>query len=391
MSNDIQLIPKYIGKYYPYVLSNTHTTVLKDIHLNIGNIRSVENYRQLYPSTIRLYENFIGVRFISNSIVLSILRNYTHIKEVEYTCISPITSKQFIIRMTYYLPSNNSNHWNSRVFDLFEHYLKALFIMFFYLERINSSSVKKLNKPLRIYYCPTEFPKRITRQSCRTKPFVFRPDNVNSGYTTTMHDGSGYIVIYRYEEFNRLLFHETIHYLGIDGDESKWNEFVEVGDEIRRSHNIEGRICLYESYTDLWAIFWNIHLNIYFNPKADFDALWIDELEHQRRLIEHSMFCIGNKTIREWMTRNPKTPSWRMDDTPSFDYYVLKHGAFIFGIREIQKRFPFAKTMWNKQTIRAWFDLCNSGLKSYYELYKPKNNEKDGYISSVMSNIGLKL
>jgi hypothetical protein len=281
------------------------------------------------------------------------------------------------------------NHWNEKGMNLFEHYVKTLFIMFFYLEDVNSPLVSKLNVPVRIHYCPTEIPKQITRITCSQKPFIFRPDSVNSGYTTT-EDG-GYIVIYRYEEFNRLLFHECIHYLEIDGDESKWNEFVDVENEVLATHNVYGRIHLYESYTDTWAIYWNICIHLYLNEKATFNQLWKAEIQHQVCLIEHSMHCIGNKSIREWMTRDTETPSWKMKDTPSFDYYVLKHGAFRQGIEAIQHRFPFGKTKWTKPTIRNWFQFCQRALIPYYDKYHPKNNETDDSISTVMSHIGLKL
>jgi hypothetical protein len=372
MSNEIQ---EYILKYYNYVLSNTKTQFISET---------------TSPSQSD-YVKFSDNKFIHHDIQESIIRNYRHIKVVYYTCQSPLSTKVYQIQMIYYLPHRKMTHWNDDVLNLFEHYLKSLFILFFYLEHTHSQSLRHLSKPIQIHYCPTEFPKRIMRATCQTKPFIFRPDNVNSGYTVFDSTGESYIVIYRYEEFNRLLFHECIHYLGIDGEESKWTDFVDVGEEVQKNLNVVGRIHLYESYTDLWAIYWNIYIHIYFNPKANFDTLWKDEIDHQVKLIEHSMYCIGNKSIREWTNRDTNSPSWNMEDTPSFDYYVLKHGAFQKGIDEVNRLFPFGKTTWNKSTVRKWVQFCQQGLVPYYDSYSPKNHEKDRYVSTVMSNIGLKL
>lgn len=385
----LESVRRCISSYYPTILKTTKTTIISDKVLSTPRFASIQEYRMKYPEHESHYSKFLDVRFLSDNLVSIIVRDYTHIRQIKYTCISPITSHEYSIQITYYLPRKKKSHWNPRVFALFEHYVKALFIMFFYLEEVHSPIIQKLKSAVHIHYCPTELPKRITRDTCQQKPFVFRPDSVNSGYATP-EDG-GYIVIYRYEEFNRLLFHECIHYLGIDGEESKWNEFVEVENEVRATHNVDGRIHLYESYTDTWAIYWNICIHMYFRQQSGFNTLWNNEIDHQVRIIEHSMYCIGNKSISEWMRRNTDSPSWKMEDTPTFDYYVLKHGAFRRGIQEIQKRFPFGKTNWNKQTVRAWFNFCQDGLRPYYKKYKPHNHESDKYVSTVMSNIGLKL
>jgi hypothetical protein len=397
-------IRSFIAHKYPYVLKHTETTILSEEVVTVPHEHIINTPSICRKEDPRRYERFQYYLddFISTEMQCEILKSYRCIRTVEYKCTSPLSKRVFQINIIYYLPVSPKGSvkrvWsvNSERMRLVETYVKALFIMLFYLESTDSPYMNTvIDKPIQIYFCPTMFQKKITKEVCSRRPegqpFVFDYDMVNSGYTS--HIGNtGYIVIYRYEEFNRLLFHECIHYMGIDGVVTQWSEWQSFRDE--RLKNVKGELRVFESYADTWAIYWNILLYQFLmsnnrtrNHSDAITKLWKRELRHQRDLIEYCMTCIGTSSIRKWLPNSPADSSceWIMK-TPTFAYYILKHGAFLRGSTLIRKDFPFGATLWSREKMQEWYDFCISGIVSVSMNYRPSYRATD--ISTTMSAIG---
>lgn len=394
-------IRSFIVQKYPFVLKHTETTIQSEDIISVPSesiIKSPSICRKEDPRRYERFQYYLD-DFISTEMQCEILKSYRCIRTVEYKCTSSLSKRVFQINIIYYLPVSPNGTvrrtWkaNSERTLLVEAYVKALFVMFFYLEHINSPYMTTIiDKPVQIYFCPTMFQKKITKEVCQRRrsgqPFIFDYDMVNSGYTS--HIGNtGYIVIYRYEEFNRLLFHECIHYMGIDGVVTQWSEWQSFRDE--RLKNVKGELRVFESFADTWAIYWNILLYQFLTPKrASHDAvsaLWKRELRHQRDLIEYCMSCIGAPSIRKWLPDTPVDSSceWIMK-TPTFAYYILKHGAFLRGSTRIRNEFPFGATLWSRDKMQEWYDFCIDGIKTVSANYRPSYRATD--LSTTMSAIG---
>jgi hypothetical protein len=119
-----------------------------------------------------------------------------------------------------------------------------------------------------------------------------KPKNINSGYTDIVNR---YIFIWREEEFEKVLFHELVHFYDIDHRDEIYDIYLEYES-------------LYEAITDLKGITYNlIYLSLITNKKLD-------------KLINYEFSFIHNQSImiNNLINNNVKLIS------PAFSYYVLK-------------------------------------------------------------------
>lgn len=132
--------------------------------------------------------------------------------------------------------------------------------------------------------------------------------NANTGYTDFMKN---IIFVWRWEEYEKVLFHEIIHYFDMDSR----NHHV---DSIILSH---GPHSYYEAITDYQAIFYHL---IY---------LSIITKHSLKLLLELDLGFIRNQAIRlnkifnlgKW---NGKPNKLIKQNTPAFSYYILKYLIF---------------------------------------------------------------
>ena len=91
------------------------------------------------------------------------------------------------------------------------------------------------------------------------------PLHSNTGFAGSCADG-GSIIIYRKEEWFKVLTHELIHYLGLDFSSDLTGT---VRGSMRRMFPISSEFNLYEAYTETWAELLNIVTTFYLeNPDA---------------------------------------------------------------------------------------------------------------------------
>jgi hypothetical protein len=84
--------------------------------------------------------------------------------------------------------------------------------------------------------------------------------NVNSGYTDF---STNEILVWREEEFEKVIFHEMIHYMDLDVRNMAF-------DDKELPHHIDGPKSYFEAFTDIWGnIFYFIYLSIITNKSAN--------------------------------------------------------------------------------------------------------------------------
>lgn len=139
-------------------------------------------------------------------------------------------------------------------------YARRVF-MWLHMISLKSSCVESLD----IYIYLTPFKKRLPDN----KSEVIGPVNANTGYTYRC-EKKNEIVIYRQEEWFKVLLHETMHAFGNDFDkeeESGYNSTMELRKIFSLPQEIDIRMS--ETYSEIWARIMNVAFQTYFkNPPS---------------------------------------------------------------------------------------------------------------------------
>jgi hypothetical protein len=173
--------------------------------------------------------------------------------------------------------------------------------MIYIIEYLRTKSTDS-SAPITIYLVLTQLVKYFpTKQTINKK-------HVNSGYTDSLNN---YIFIWRYEEFEKVLFHEVVHFFNLENREL----FNKILFDINGPHNY------FEAITDFYGIFYHL---IYLNLITNISIKLLLELEltfiKNQAMILNNYFNLGNWTQRPNITINQQTPA--------FSYYIIKYLIF---------------------------------------------------------------
>jgi len=144
------------------------------------------------------------------------------------------------------------------VTSYYKTYARRVF-MWLHMISLKSSCVESLD----IYIYLTPFKKRLPEN----KSEVIGPVNANTGYTYRC-EKKNEIVIYRQEEWFKVLLHETIHAFGNDFDKEEDDNSITV---LRKIFSLpqEINIRMSETYSEIWARIMNVAFQTYFkNPPS---------------------------------------------------------------------------------------------------------------------------
>ena len=130
--------------------------------------------------------------------------------------------------------------------------------------------------------------------------------NANTGYTDFKM-----IYIWRLEEFEKVLFHEVVHYLKMDNSREHVNKIAEI----------DGPTSYYEAITDVWGIYYHlIYLSLI--TRVSIKKL----LEIELAFIKNQAMSMNNfMGLGNWVDYPKKTIQ---QTTPAFSYYILKYLLF---------------------------------------------------------------
>jgi len=142
-------------------------------------------------------------------------------------------------------------------------YNKYVDIIIMWLYILNIYSSKECVNTLCIYLYFTSLKKNLPPSNI----FVLDETNVNTAFTTTCPRNSE-IVIFRKEEWFKVLIHETFHNFGLDFSDMN-NE--EVHRFILNIFNVNSNVNLYEAYTEFWAEIINALFCSFFSLKNKAD------------------------------------------------------------------------------------------------------------------------
>jgi hypothetical protein len=126
--------------------------------------------------------------------------------------------------------------------SLYNSYVDKILVWLFIA---NEFSSKSCSKKLTIFIYMTSLQKHLPESNIN----VLDRMNVNTAFTYTCLPTSE-IVVFRYEEWFKVLIHESFHNLGLDFSGMNIDRCVK---RILSIFNVESDVLLYEAYTEFWA------------------------------------------------------------------------------------------------------------------------------------------
>jgi len=130
-------------------------------------------------------------------------------------------------------------------------YNKYVERIYIWLYMINKYTTKKCSKKLRIFIYSTSLTKKIPRTNIE----VLDQIHVNTAFTYSCIENSNEIVIFRKEEWFKVLLHESFH--NFDLDFSNMNNTL-CNERILSIYKVNSKVNLYEAYTEFWAEIMNV-------------------------------------------------------------------------------------------------------------------------------------
>jgi hypothetical protein len=263
--------------------------------------------------------------------------------------------------------------------------------MLIYVISLYSSSV--CAKELNIFIYLTNFRKLLPE----TNYEILSSENVNTGFTTSC-SYSGEIVIYRKEEWFKVLIHETFHIFGLDF--SNFDQRT-INHKIKTLYPINSNFRVYEAYCEIWGRMLNAMFISYFmldnkNNQEAFYLYWecLIQLERIYALYKcQTVLEYMGLTYEDLYSDNEVSKTARdnlyKEHTNVFSYYILttvllnNYIGFLEWCndnnlelikfnrtqRNIDSFFDFIKINYNSKNLLDAFKCIND----YNEKYKSKS------------------
>lgn len=163
--------------------------------------------------------------------VIQEVKDYIH-KEVNYVKKYKFNVNNRQIEVLFYLEKNN---------DMNDELIKVITILFF----LSTYAINGCSKHLNIHIIPSKITKELPTETIE----ILDTQHVNSAVTTSCTT-NGSIIIYRKEEYIKILIHELFHVLGLDFSSYFKEDYIQL---LREKLNIQSDYLIYEAYNEFWA------------------------------------------------------------------------------------------------------------------------------------------
>ena len=267
------------------------------------------------------------------------------------------------------------------IFDLYDRkmaiYIKnsirCILTWFYILD--NYTIAKNCSKNITLYIYLTDFMKSLPNNQLKT----IDTEHVNTGYTSGCKEITE-IVIYRKEEWFKVLIHETFHNFGLDFSDMNLES---TNAKLRSLFNVNIEYNLYESYCETWARIINCMFYAFFSlgvsKRSDNDNIMNAFLYYMKRESIYSLIQLSK--ILQFLSLNFHIISDKKnsnnflicsqlykENTSVFSYYVITGlliNNFSLFINWCKKNntslFQFKKTPTN---LSNYIDFISKSLKN---------------------------
>jgi hypothetical protein len=277
----------FTNKNYKYYIKNKYNLDNDNLLLNTLNNEkdNIINYIKLNSFNIIINEYNYNIEKYCNFHFVDKLRLLNNLKILNKTLLITWNNNKIIIKI------QNINNI----------ILIKIKIIIYILEYLN---LKKQN--FKIILVLSNLEKFTPNENS-----YINPEHINSGY---YDPNINTIFIWRYEEFEKVIFHEFIHLINLDKHNNSVNLLINT---CENAHNY------FEAITDFWAIFYHL---IYLSLILNIDIKLLLEIElsfikNQAMKLNHFL-NLNNWDKKILINKNIK------QSTSAFSYLILKYLLF---------------------------------------------------------------
>jgi hypothetical protein len=281
--------------------------------LNNNNIlvEKLKNERIHIKTFIKNFNTNINIEIITDIILLSKLNKkiikysnqfFVHNKGVIDELNNNI-SINVLYRITWGISNTIIIKTNEEQFKKFKPRIKFIIRIIEYFKFKTNNNINNMT----IYLILTGLTKFFPNNK------IIDVKHVNSGYTDF---NENIIFIWRYEEFEKVLFHELIHYFDLDSRDHNFHNII----------NFKGHhACYYEAITDFWGIsYYLIFISLVSNISLKI------LLEIELIFIRNQAMQLNNYyKLKNWKTKPNKIIEQK---TSAFSYYIIKYLLFEYAL-----------------------------------------------------------
>lgn len=350
--NDAFSLEKLRNNEDNYILMDEYTSIINKLNKkNSGELISIleDNNKKAFADWIIINHRYYDTIKDYKKYDLFKMKDREHIHELLYN--NPFVSLN--IQSYYETHSVNVSIYKNDNIELYLYEyknmpkinVKKIFNIVTFVRKINNS-----NKNVKIIFLSSPHKKKYKNINN-----IFLPIHVNSGSTLR----NEYINIWRYEEWEKVLIHELIHYLDYDTDKHI---------KLKSNYNIDN-ILPNEAYTDFLAII--LH-TMYISTSYDqFKEYLLLEINFSLQQAAKILFYSNINKFDNNVSFKQKSAA--------FSYYIIKSSLFVNLDKSINILLSNIKL--NKH-INKFIDLVDESLNNsefissikYYIDYVSKNN-----------------
>lgn len=354
------------------LISKIHTNhiedkILNNFHLEKYNYKIITNMYNLlkisYGSNKYIKDNHSSRKNMSftknqlfNIIEISrffpkVVEEYLLSSKTEYTCYHfSINNRTFNIHVYHYKHTFDNNDLN---------YIKSWFSM------ISSYAPNECSTNLDVYLFFTPFKKYLPKE----KNSLIEPKHVNSAYTYGCTKRNK-IIIYRYEEWKKVLLHESFHTFNFDFHN---DNFQRLRMSIKDTFRIHSDYEIFETYCETWATLWTCaYQSFHLTETANNPSLFFSYVETLLSYEQQYSALQANKIMKHFninydMLIKGNAVNYR-ENTNVFCYYILKSICLINingFLRVLSKCMnnPF-NIIFSKQCEELWISFFKLHIKN---------------------------
>lgn len=321
---------EYLSKDSKKILSIINK---KDFKLRLPNISSNKDIKILYNKIKKLYDK-IDINFSDKEIFKIDITKYKKLV-IDNNFCSARVQKYIYEKLKYehvYYFNNNIIHLMSSSEKIGKDLEKILFKTYYVV-----NIIKKLShniKPLEIYYFDTKFKKKFSKHN-----ITLNEDNCNSGATYHSHNNNGLVILWRREEFMKVLIHEVLHAIG--SDKNLFNNSLNRYIKIKYCLLDLDKINISEAYIETFANIINlILLTLMLNlPYKTINIFYKLELKYSLLLITNILKHYDYTSIRQLKqvgSSKKDNCKYLKQETSIFSYYIVKT-ALLLNLKEYMK------------------------------------------------------
>uniref|UniRef100_A0A6C0EH68 Uncharacterized protein n=1 Tax=viral metagenome TaxID=1070528 RepID=A0A6C0EH68_9ZZZZ len=300
---ETELLHDFHLEKYNYKIINNMYNLLKISHVSCRHLNHDHDSRKNMRLTKNQLFNIIEISRFFPKVIEEYLLN----SKTEYNCYHfSIKNRVFNIHVYQYKHRFDNDDLN---------YIKSWFSM------ISNYAPANCSMYLDVHLFFTPFKKYLPKE----KNTLIEPKHVNSAYTYGCSKRNK-IIIYRYEEWKKVLLHESFHTFNFDFHN---DNFQHLRMSIKDTFQVQSDYEIYETYCETWATLWTCaYKSFHLTEKVNKPSLFFSYVEtllsyEQQYSALQANKIMNNFNINYDMLIKGNASNYR-ENTNVFCYYVLK-------------------------------------------------------------------